>query len=61
MVFITKQLIDKGWSGDKKYCVPDEKEENAHRLTSDEQYFYGFEAGRILKNNTISFPHTKED
>lgn len=24
MNFITKELIDKGWSGDKKYCVTDE-------------------------------------
>ena len=23
--FITKQLIDKGWSEDRKYCVTDEQ------------------------------------
>ena len=23
--FVSKELIDKGWSGDKKYCVTDEK------------------------------------
>ena len=113
MNFITKELIDKGWSGDKKYCVTDEQgnkylfrvspieqyerkkseyelmqqvaalgvpmskplefgtsdegvysiqtwidgvdaEENAHNLTSDEQYSYGFEAGRILKEIEIN-------
>ena len=106
--FITKQLIDKGWSEDRKYCVTDEQgnkfllrvspieqydrkkseyelmgqvaalgvpmcrplefgtfdegvysiqtwidgidaEENIHNLTNQEQYSYGFEAGKILK------------
>lgn len=109
--FITKQLIDKGWSEDKKYCLTDEQgkrfllrvspieqydrkkseyelmsqvatlgvpmckplefgtsdegvysiqtwidgvdvEENVHNLTCEEQYSYGFEAGRILKNDS---------
>jgi len=106
--FVTRELIDKGWSGDQKYCVTDEQghrfllrvspieqydrrkkeyelmcqvaalgvpmceplefgtsdegvcsiqtwidgvdaEENVHDLTDVEQYSYGFEAGRILK------------
>ena len=106
--FATKELINKGYSKDKKYLVTDEQgnkfllrispfelyekkkkqfeimkqvaslgvpmckpicygicnegvysvqswidgidaEENAHKLTNDEQYLYGFEAGRILK------------
>lgn len=106
--FITRQLIEKGWSEDKKYCVTDEQgskfllrvspieqyerkkreyelmsqvaalgipmckplafgasdegvysiqtwidgvdaEDNIHNFTSEEQYFYGFEAGKILK------------
>ena len=119
--FVSKELIDKGWSGDKKYCVTDEKgnkfllrvspieqyerkkseyelmsqvaalgvpmckplefgtsdegvysiqtwidgvdaEENAHNLTSDEQYSYGFEAGRILKEiHKIPAPEGIED
>jgi len=106
--FVTRGLIDKGWSGDRKYRVTDEQghrfllrvspieqydrrkseyelmcqvaalgvpmckplefgtsdegvysiqtwidgvdaEENIRNLTSEEQYSYGFEAGRILK------------
>ena len=119
--FISKEPINKGWSGDKKYCVTDEQgkkfllrvspieqyerkkseyelmsqvaalgvpmcrplefgtsdegvysiqtwidgvdaEENAHNLTSDEQYSYGFEAGRILKEiHKIPAPEGIED
>lgn len=119
--FVKKELIDKGWSGDKKYCVTDEHgnkfllrvspfeqyerkksefeimnrvaalgvpmckplefgtfdegvfsiqtwidgvdaEENAQNLTSDEQYFYGFEAGRILKEiHRVPAPEGIED
>lgn len=106
--FIKKELINNGWSGDKKYCVSDKQgnkfflrispserykrkkneyefmcqaaalhvpmcaplefgiseegvfsiqtwiagvvaEENIPNLTSEEQYFYGLEAGKILK------------
>ena len=37
-------------------------EENAHNLTSDEQYSYGFEAGRILKEiHKIPAPEGIED
>lgn len=108
MKFTSKQLIDKGWSEDKKYCITDEQgnkfllrvspieqydrkkneyelmsqvaalgvpmckplafgtsdegvysiqtwidgvdaEESIPNFTSDGQYSYGFEAGRILK------------
>lgn len=119
--FITKQLIDKGWSKDKKYCVTDEQgnkfllrvsqieqyekkkhefermsqvaklgvpmckplefgtsdegvysiqtwidgvdaEEIVHNLTSEEQYFYGLEAGKILKKiHQIPAPKEMED
>ena len=119
--FITKQLIDKGWSEDKKYCLTDEQgkrfllrvspieqydrkkseyelmsqvatlgvpmckplefgtsdegvysiqtwidgvdaEENVHNLTCEEQYSYGFEAGRILKEiHKIPAPKGIED
>lgn len=119
--FISKEPINKGWSGDKKYCVTDKQgnkfllrvspieqyqrkkseyelmsqvaalgvpmckplefgtsdegvysiqtwidgvdaEENAHNLTSDEQYSYGFEAGRILKEiHKIPAPEGIED
>ena len=121
MKFVSKEPIDKGWSGDKKYCVTDMKgmkfllrvspieqyerkkseyeymrraaalgvpmckplefgtfeegvysvqtwidgvdaEENIHSLTSDAQYFYGFEAGRILKEiHKIPAPEGIED
>jgi aminoglycoside phosphotransferase (APT) family kinase protein len=106
--FVSKEIINKGWSGDKKYCVTDkdgnrfllrvspieqydrkktefelmgkvaalgvpmckplefgtsdegvysiqtfidgvDAEETAPTLTSDKQYHYGFEAGKILK------------
>ena len=119
--FITKQLIDKGWSEDRKYCVTDEQgnkfllrvspieqydrkkseyelmgqvaalgvpmcrplefgtfdeggysiqtwidgidaEENIHNLTDQEQYSYGFEAGKILKEiHKIPAPKEIED
>ena len=119
--FITKQLIDKGWSEDRKYCVTDEQgnkfllrvspieqydrkkseyelmgqvaalgvpmcrplefgtfdegvysiqtwidgidaEENIHNLTNQEQYSYGFEAGKILKEiHKIPAPKEIED
>ena len=119
--FITKQLIDKGWSEDKKYCLTDEQgkrfllrvspieqydrkkseyelmsqvatlgvpmckplefgtsdegvysiqtwidgvdvKENVHNLTCEEQYSYGFEAGRILKEiHKIPAPKGIED
>lgn len=119
--FVSKESIDKGWSGDKKYCVTDEQgnkflfrvspieqyerkkseyelmrqvaalgvsmckplefgtsdegvysiqawidgvdaEENVHNFTSDEQYAYGFEAGRILKDiHKIPAPEGIED
>ena len=119
--FITKQLIDKGWSEDKKYCLTDKQgkrfllrvspieqydrkkseyelmsqvatlgvpmckplefgtsdegvysiqtwidgvdvEENVHNLTCEEQYSYGFEAGRILKEiHKIPAPKGIED
>ena len=37
-------------------------EENAQNLTSDEQYFYGFEAGRILKEiHRVPAPEGIED
>lgn len=121
MKFVSKEPIDKGWSGDKKYCITNtqgrkfllrvspleqyerkkreyelmcqvaaldvpmckplefgisgegvysiqtwiegvDAEENAHSLTSDEQYFYGFEAGRILKEiHKIPAPEGIED
>ncbi|MBQ8393886.1 MAG: phosphotransferase [Clostridia bacterium] len=107
-IFISKDLIDKGWSGDKKYCATDESgnkfllrvspfeqyerkkseyelmgrvaalgipmcqplefgtceegvysvqswidgidaEENIHLCSEKEQYLYGFEAGKILR------------
>lgn len=119
--FLSKELIDKGWSGDKKYCVTDaqgnrfllrvcpieqydrkkseyelmtqvaalgvpmckplafgtsdegvysiqtwidgvDAEEYAHKLTSNELYVYGFEAGRILKEiHKIPAPDGIED
>ena len=119
--FVKKEFIDKGWSGDKKYCVTDEQgnkfllrvspieqyerkkseyelmnrvaalgvpmckplefgtsdegvfsiqtwidgvdaEENVHNLTSEEQYFYGFESGRILKEiHRVPAPDGIED
>jgi len=119
--FVSKYLIDKGWSGDKKYCVTDEQgnkfllrvspieqykrkkseyelmqqvaalgvpmckplefgvsddgvfsiqswingvdaEENVQNLTSEEQYSYGFEAGRILKEiHRVPAPEGIED
>ena len=119
--FITKQPIDKGWSGDKKYCVTDEQgsrfllrispiaqykrkkneyelmeqvaalgvpmcrplefgtladgvyciqswidgvdaEENVHNLSKEEQYFYGLEAGKILREiHKIPAPLETED
>lgn len=119
--FVKKELIDKGWSGDKKYCVTDEHgnkfllrvssieqyeqkkieyelmnqvaalgvpmckplefgisdegvfsiqtwidgvdvEENVNNLASEEQYFYGFESGRILKEiHRIPAPDGIED
>jgi aminoglycoside phosphotransferase (APT) family kinase protein len=119
--YITKQTIEKGWSGDKKYCVTDDcgnkfllrvspseqyarkkteyelmcrvsalgvpmckplefglsdegvyslqtwiegvdAEEAVHTLASDEQYFYGFESGRILKQiHKIPAPEGTED
>ncbi len=119
--FISKEIINKGWSGDKKYCVKDEQEnkfllrispieqynrkkseyelmcqvaalgvpmckplefgtndegvysiqtwidgvdaeENAQNLTSDEQYLYGFESGKILKQiHTIPAPEGIEN
>ena len=119
--FITQQLIDKGWSEDKKYFVADEQGnkfllrispiqqyerkkseyelmsrvaaldvpmckplefgiseqgvysiqtwidgvdavEKIHNLTSEEQYFYGFEAGKILKEiHKIPAPAGIED
>lgn len=121
MKFVSKEPIDKGWSGDKKYCVTDwqgnkfllrvspieqyerkkneyelmgqvaalgvpmckpleftisdegvysiqtwidgvDAEEKAHNLTSDKQYAYGFEAGRILKDiHKIPAPEGIED
>lgn len=107
--FIAKQQINKGWSGDEKYCVTDEQgnkfllrispieqyarkkseyelmrqvaalgvpmckplefgtfdegvycvqswidgvdaEENVHNLSNEEQYFYGFKSGEILRD-----------
>ncbi len=37
--FITKQLIDKGWSEDKKYCVTDERGNKfLLRISPIEQY-----------------------
>ncbi len=37
--FITKQLIDKGWSEDKKYCVTDEQGNKfLLRISPIEQY-----------------------
>lgn len=119
--FITKGLIDKGWSEDKKYCVTDEQgkrfllrvspieqydrkkseyelmcqvaalgvpmcrplefgrssegvysiqtwidgvdaEETIPSQTEEEQYAYGFEAGKILKIiHTIPAPEGMED
>ena len=119
--FVTKELINKGWSEDKKYCVTDRQgnkfllrvspieqydrkkkeydlmrqvaalgvpmcvplkfgiseegvyavqtwiegvdaEENAHTLSGDAQYAYGFEAGRILKMiHQIPAPEGTED
>lgn len=121
MKFVSKESIHKGWSGDKKYCVTDDRgnrfllrvspieqyerkkneyelmrkvaalgvpmckplefgvsdegvysvqtwidgidaEENAHKLTGDEQYSYGLEAGRILKTiHKIPAPKGMED
>lgn len=121
MKFISKKPIDKGWSGDKKYCIMDEQgnpfllrvspleqyeqkkqefermrqvaalgvpmckplefgtsdegvysiqtwidgvdaEEHVHNLTRVEQYAYGLEAGRILKDiHKISAPEGMED
>lgn len=116
--YIKKELIEKGWSGDKKYCVTDEDgikyllrissidqfekkktefcymerisalqipmcmpiefgmcdegvysvqswiegrdaEQIADKLTADEQYSYGYEAGQILKK-IHSIPAPKE-
>lgn len=119
--FIKKELINKGWSGDKKYCVSDNQgnkfflrispserykrkkteyefmcqaaalhvpmcaplefglceegvfsiqtwidgivaEEDIQNLTSEEQYFYGLEAGKILKKiHKIPAPKGIED
>lgn len=119
--FIKKQLIEKGWSGDKKYCAIDQNgnkfllrvspmaqyerkkseyelmcqvaaldvpmcrplafgtfddgvysvqswidgadaEEKMCHLKREAQYFYGFEAGRILKKiHKIPAPKTIED
>ena len=119
--FISKDLIDKGWSGDKKYCATDElgnkfllrvspfeqyerkkseyelmgrvanlgipmcqplefgscgdgvysvqswidgidAEGNIHLFSEKEQYLYGFEAGRILREiHKISAPQNIED
>lgn len=119
--FVSKELIDKGWSGDKKYCVTDDRgnrfllrvssleqydrkksefalmrqiadlgvpmckplefgvsdegvysiqtwidgmdaEEHIYTLTNHEQYAYGFEAGRILKDiHKIPAPDGIED
>lgn len=119
--FIARELIDKGWSMDKKYCVIDNQgkkfllrispfdqykrkkseyelmsqvaalgvpmcrplefgtsdegvysiqtwidgvdaEENVGNMASDEQYFYGFEAGKILKEiHRIPAPDAIED
>lgn len=119
--FVSKEPIDKGWSGDKKYCVTDgqgnkfllrvspmeqyerkkseyelmsrvaalgvpmckplefgtsdegvysvqtwidgvDAEEKVFNLTSDKQYSYGFEAGRILKEiHKIPAPEGIED
>ena len=37
--FITKQLIDKGWSEDKKYCLTDEQGKRfLLRVSPIEQY-----------------------
>ena len=37
--FITKELIEKGWSGDKKYCVTDSHGNKfLLRVSSIEQY-----------------------
>ena len=37
--FISKQLIDKGWSGDKKYCVTDEQSNKyLYRVSPIDQY-----------------------
>ena len=39
MNFITKELIDKGWSGDKKYFVTDEQgNKYLFRVSPIEQY-----------------------
>ena len=119
--FVSKELIEKGWSGDKKYCAMDESggsfllrisspeqyerkkteyelmkrvaalgipmcqplefgiseegvysvqswidgidaEENIHHFSEREQYNYGFEAGKILKEiHKIPAPSDIED
>ena len=119
--FASKEIINKGWSGDKKYCVTTDKgekfllrvspieqydrkktefelmgkvaelgvpmclplefgtsdegvysiqswidgidaEETAPTLSADEQYYYGFEAGRILKEiHKLPAPENVQD
>ena len=119
--FVSKEPINKGWSGDKKYCVTNDKgekfllrvspieqydrkksefelmgkvaalgvpmckplefgtsdegvysiqtfiegddaEERIKTLSDEKQYYYGFEAGKILKViHTISAPDSVED
>lgn len=59
--------LEFGISGEGVYSIQTwiegvDAEENAHSLTSDEQYFYGFEAGRILKEiHKIPAPEGIED
>lgn len=55
LAFITKEPINKGWSGDKKYCVTDENGVRYFLRVSDSSQYDAKKAEFYMMQKVASF------